>query len=100
MMPTVSTPIRLGCLLISLRRNPRKWISCPSPGTSSKAEVTKMEKVPSQVLEEMVQLFQKPGTWTQNAYARTAAGDPTYTASPMAKSFCLYGGVMKVVGHH
>ena len=47
-----------------------------------------------EILQRARALIAKPGSWTQEAAARTAAeGAPVYTGSPEACSFCALGAL-------
>lgn len=54
----------------------------------------------SSVLSAAADIIEKPGAWTQRAYARDAKGEWVRpTSSPAAVSFCLMGAVERVMGN-
>lgn len=48
-------------------------------------------------LREVRELFSRPGSWTQGAYARRPDGEDCLPTTPDATCFCITGGVRRIV---
>lgn len=52
------------------------------------------------ILHEAQKLIRPRGAWTQNAYARTKAGEAVLISASDASCFCTIGAIAKVLGYH
>ena len=49
-------------------------------------------------MKSLQELFSDPSRWTQGISARDARGYATYISNPAARSWCLWGGCVRIYG--